>query len=272
MAKIKNVNIDIKIGNREYKLRNLILNTLLNSYANKLVTQYDQMRTILGSCMLKFSNLGKVTSDSLIRCDTFDIEISTINISSFNSTNKIVNKYIYNSEDGYIYDYSKGTSQNIRISDYRNQKIYALGFSFSGSDATLNVDAVLDVSNYDMYIYDDEEILITRIDEISTDAIFTSLHEKVKFPVHLSGQGIKGIIPEQQIWDSNHVNSYIIYNNSYAKLTNFGFSNSIDNIEVEYDIKDNYTVDANTFKINKIWSPNRIVSKRKSFSKLKFIS
>ena len=255
MAKVKNLSIDIKIGNREYKLKNLILNTLLNSYVKKLTIQYDQMRTVLASCMLKFSNLENITGDSLIRCDTFDICITTANINSLNSANKIINKYVYNSENEYIYDYSKQTSQNIKISDYIGNKIYALGFSFAGTDGSLNVDAVLDVSNYDMYIYEGEEILITRIDEISTDAIFESLHEKVKFPVHLLGQGIEGIIPPQELWDSNHESSYIIYNNSHAKLTNFGFGNKPDNIELEYDIEGNYEVNENIFSIKKIWSP-----------------
>lgn len=255
MAKVKNLSIDIKIGNREYKLKNLILNTLLNSYVKKLTIQYDQMRTVLASCMLKFSNLENITGDSLIRCDTFDICITTANINSLNSANKIINKYVYNSENEYIYDYSKETSQNIKISDYIGNKIYALGFSFAGTDGTLNVDAVLDVSNYDMYIYEGEEILITRIDEISTDAIFKSLHEKVKFPVHLLGQGIEGIIPPQELWDSNHESSYIIYNNSHAKLTNFGFGNKPDNIDLEYDIEGNYEVNENIFSIKKIWSP-----------------
>ncbi len=255
MAKIKNVEIDIKIGKRQYKLKNLILDTLLNSYAKKLVDEYDQMRTVIGSCMLKFSPLGHVSSNSLITCDEFNICISTINISSINSSNKIIKKYVFNSEDEYIYDYSKQYSQNIKISDYVGNKIYALGFSFAGSDSTLNVDAVLDVSNYDLYIYEGEEILITRIDEISTDAIFTSLHEKVKFPVHLLGKGISGILPSQQLWDVNHESSYIIYNNAHAKLTNFGFGNNPNIMEVEYNIDSNYEIDGNTFSIKNIWSP-----------------
>lgn len=255
MAKVKNIGIDIKIGNKEYKLRNLILNTLLNSYINKLVSQYDQMRTVLGSCLLKFSPLQNYNADSLIRCDSFDICISTSNIASINSKNKIVNKYVYSSENEYIYDYSKETDLNIKIKDYIGQKIYALGFSFAGTDGTLNIDAILDVSNYEIYIESGEEILITRIDEVATDGIFTSLHEKVNFPVHLSGRGVEGILAAQELWDTNHLNSYTIYNNAYAKLTNFGLSNVVDEIELEYDITDNYEINDNVFTIKNIWSP-----------------
>ena len=104
-----------------------------------------------------------------------------------------------------------------------------------------------------IYIQDGEEIRITRIDEISTDAIFTSLHEKIKAPVHLYPNNIPGLLPAQTF--TNGDLSTTIYNNSYAKLTNFGFGNTPENIELEYDIDGNYEVNENVFSIKNIWSP-----------------
>ena len=49
--------------------------------------------------------------------------------------------------------------------------------------------------------------------------------------------------------------STIIHYNAYARLTNFGFGNKPDNIDLEYDIEGNYEVNENIFSIKKIWSP-----------------
>lgn len=254
MAKIKNVMVNIQIGKKEYCFKNLILNTLLENYALSLINQYDQFNYSkrLSHCLIKFSDFKNINENSTIMNSEFDICILNTSTETVASKNKITNKYVCYTEDNYIYDCNKNTAKNIKISDYNGKKIHWLGFSatFYYTAKTL---AVLDVSNYDIYIQDGEEIRITRIDEISTDAIFTSLHEKIKAPVHLYPNNIPGLLPAQTF--TNGDLSTTIYNNSYAKLTNFGFGNTPKNIELEYDIDGNYEVNENVFSIKNIWSP-----------------
>lgn len=256
MAKIKNLEINIKIGKKEYSFKNLILDSLLNNYAISLVdkNKYNSNFKTPGSCAIKFSAINDVNSDMKLKNNNFDICISNTSRISDTSKNNIINKYICDSEIAYIWDYSKQTAQNIKLKDYEGYKIYFLGFSY-GWDPDNDTLAVLDVSNYDIYIQKGEEIQITRIDEISSDAIFTSLHEKINCPVHLLPLGIDGIIPEQKLVAQDGLNYITIYNNAYARLTNFGFGNKPDNIELEYDIEGNYEVNENIFSIKKIWSP-----------------
>lgn len=254
MAKIKNAMVNIKIGKKEYCFKNLILNTLLENYALNLINHYNHFNysKSLSHCLIKFSDFENINENSTIMNNEFDICILNTSTETVASKNKITNKYVCYTEDNYIYDYNKKTAQNIKISDYNGKKIHWLGFSATFSYAVKTL-AVLDVSNYDIYIQDGEEIRITRIDEISTDAIFTSLHEKIKAPVHLYPNNIPGLLPAQTF--TNGDLSTTIYNNSYAKLTNFGFGNTPENIELEYDIDGNYEVNENVFSIKNIWSP-----------------
>lgn len=256
MAKIKNLEINIKIGEKEYSFKNLILDSLLNNYAISLVdkNKYNSNFKAPGSCAIKFSAINDVNSNMKLKNNNFDICISNTSRISDTSKNNIINKYICDSEIAYIWDYSKQTAQNIKLKDYEGYKIYFLGFSYGWAPDNDTL-AVLDVSNYDIYIQKGEEIQITRIDEISSDAIFTSLHEKINCPVHLLPLGIDGIIPEQKLVAQDDLNYITIYNNAYARLTNFGFGNKPDNIELEYDIEGNYEVNENIFSIKKIWSP-----------------
>lgn len=254
MAKIRNLEINIKLGKKEYSFKNLILNTFLNNYATSLTYKYDSAIKTPASCAIRFSPISNINSNTKLKNNNFDICISNTSRSSDTSKNSIINKYTCDSEVAYIWDYSKQTAQNIKLKDYEGNKIYLLGFSYGWAPDN-DILAVLDVSNYDIYIQEGEELQITRIDEISSNAIFTSLHEKIICPIHLLPLGIDGIIPEQKLIAQDGFNYINIYNNAYAKLTNFGFGNTPENIDLEYDIEGNYEVNENVFSIKNIWSP-----------------
>lgn len=183
MAKIKNVLVNIQIGKREYSFKNLILDNLLNFYASAIVDDFNKIFKQMNTCLISFSKLD-IKSDMVITNDTFDIGLFSCIHKTIGNQNKIVNKYVYTSEDDFIYDYSKKTALNIKLANYGGKKINTIGFSYSVVGAWYTT-AVLDVSNYDIYIQEGEELRITRIDEVSTDAIFTSLSDKVISPIHL---------------------------------------------------------------------------------------
>lgn len=254
MAKVKNVSVNIQIGKREYCFKNLILNTLLNNFANSLIDNYNGTGKILSHCLLKFENFENITENTTLINDDFDICILNTSSETISSSNKITNRYVCYTEDNYIYDYERHTAINVKLSDYNNRKIHWIGFSNTFAYRS-KVLAMLDVSNYDLYIEEGEEIRVTRIDEISTDAIFTSLSESINAPIHLYPNGIQGILPKQEIWDSSHQYGTTVDNRAYAKLTNFGFGNNTSELDVEYDMDNNYEVNDNIFTIKNIWSP-----------------
>lgn len=254
MAKVKNICVNIQIGKREYCFKNLILNTLLNNYATSLVDNYNVWGKSLSHCLLKFEEFENITEETELTNGDFDICILNTSVETTASSNKVVNKYVCYTEDNYIYDYTKRTASGVKLSDYNGEKIYWLGFSYTFAYQK-DVLAVLNVSNYDIYIQDSEEIRITRIDEISTDAVFTSLSDKILAPIHLYPNGIAGILPKQEIWDDRHENGITIYNNSYSKLVSYGFGNTVNTIEIEHEINNNYEVNDNVFSIKNIWSP-----------------
>jgi hypothetical protein len=256
MAKVKNIAINIQIGKREYCFKNLILDILLNNYAESLVDNYESIFKSLQNCCISFSPL-EIKEDMVITNDTFDIGLFSCISKTIGSQNKITNKYVYTSEDDCIYDYTKKTADNIKLKDYIGKKICTLGFSYFFTPKW-NTTAILDVSNYDIYIQEGEELRITRIDEISTDAIFTSLHENINSPIHLYPNGIPGIFPKKEYWNKEHTSGVTVYYNAYAKLTNFGFGNTPNNVEIEYDIEGNYEVNNNMFCIKNIWSPKGV--------------
>ncbi len=264
MAKVKNVSVNIQIGKKEYYFKNLILNTLLNNYANSLIDNYNAWGKSLSHCLLKFEDFENISEDIELINNDFDICILNTSTDTFTSANKVTNKYVCYTEDNFIYDYKKKTALNVKLSDYNGKKVYWLGFSYTFAYQK-SVLAILNVSNYDVYIQDGEELRITRIDEISTDAIFTSLHEKANAPVHLFPDGIQGIFPAKELWNADHTNGTTIYHNAYAKLTNFGLGNTPDNIEIEYDVTGNYEVNNNIFTIKNIWSPKGLYPSNEVF-------
>lgn len=217
MAIIKNKAVDIKIGKKSYNFTNLIMDKLLNTYANSLIDDYKNLNKGMLQCLISFQTMN-ITPEQELKSSAFDIAIVNSNYSVTSSEQKIITKSVCDTENTYIYDYAKKTANNIKISDYAGNKICYLGFSYV-IHPNAYVLATLDVSNYDIYIQDNEEIVVTRIDEISTDAIFISLSDKINAPVHLLPRAIDGILPAQEFWSGDQ--EVTIYNKAFAKLTNF---------------------------------------------------
>lgn len=255
MAKIKNLSIDIKIGNKEYKFRNLILNKLLNSYAKSLIEEYNKGWCNMDTCCIKFSPLDINENLDLTSSD-FDICIfNTSKNATINNTSVTI-KNVCSTENTFVYDYNEGAPRE-NLNYYAGKKIYVLGFTFTFAPGA-GINAILDVSNYDITIYENEILVITRIDEISSDSIFTSLSEKVFGLVHLAPDGIDGILPPQELWNEDHTLCTIIYYNAYAKLEKVSFANEIGEHELEVDIGSNYAVLNNIFTIKNVLCPKVI--------------
>lgn len=249
MAKIENVSIDIRIGKKEYHIKNLILDTLLNRFANSLIYDRDTAITkhirrykSMRYCLLKLDTpITPLYPQMAIKNNQFDLGISGGNFDYELSTNKATMKYEYISED--IIDFNE-TSQMHKISEYKGRKICTLGFNYYWY-LNEEINAIVDLSNYDIYIEEGESIYITRIDTISNNAIFTSSNLNiVKGPVHFLPEGINAIPIEGKSVPSN----------AYAKISSIGLSNNSNRIERSLDLE--YEVNSNIFTLKNLYSPS----------------
>lgn len=195
--KIKNDLVSIKIGKKQYDLNNLILNEYLNRFAKSQldkdkVKQRDYIKE-LKYCLIKFDEPFE-NFDENIELHNQDFDICLVdgvsNIVQEMSEKEISIKYTYKTNWN-VWDYKENTAINKNIANYRGRKITAIGFNshwMSDENTVIKfpVCAVLDVSNYNIYLQPDQDVSITRKDIISTDAEFYSNSKKIKGPVHLA--------------------------------------------------------------------------------------
>lgn len=219
--RIKNEYIRIKSGNKTFDLNNYIYNDYLSLYSK---TQYEldeedpigvseeQNKKRLIDCFIKFDeSLEDITNATI---NDFQVE-TTIGNNYCNASSNIINmnyEYFFNDNS-----YDLETQNLINIEDYYGKKITALGFgNFE------NIYACLDVSNYDIYVLEGEDLYIARKDIITTEADCYDYD----FPVHLSplGDSINSVY-------NSGLNDY---EPKYAKLYSVGFSKTKGILDEEY--------------------------------------
>lgn len=192
--KIKNELVSIRIGNKQYDLKNLITNNCLTRFARRQLEpnryNYIPNDIEMSYCLLKFDDPFEINED--IELHNQDFDICLVEGSSFFeerviSSNRIDIKYFYSTDA--IYDYKKSTS-DVNISDYSGKKIVTIAFnSWFASDANsstkIPIMAVIDTSNYNIYLQDGQDLKITRNDVITSDCEFYCENFNVKGPLHL---------------------------------------------------------------------------------------
>lgn len=176
--KIENKEIGIKIGDKELKFTNMILNSYLDLFADSFI---EFKNKDLPYCLLNFIQMNdEITEDSTEMNYDLILEADfNKNIEVLSSTS-IVNKYYY-----------RNPQVGQEWSDFVGYKIKEIGFA--NYDYTLNkyvIYAYLNVSNYEIYVQDDQPIIISRIDKITTDMNLWGNSSKIKAPYHLSMRGM----------------------------------------------------------------------------------
>lgn len=191
--RIKNDYVSIKSGKKTFQLNNLIFNRYLHTFINNLNISEDFSEDTpkpqyFSKCYIKLNDALTFDATSQIVMQEFDFWLENPIIAETPSVNTSTINYFFKSNNGKVY--STETFAKTDETVYRNQKITAIGFFTSNSDFA---DAILDVSNYDMYY--DEGFSVARRDTIQTDAIFVS-DGKIKTPKHLIFQNdyIKSIV------------------------------------------------------------------------------
>lgn len=228
--KVKNDFVEIKTGDKKYKLQNLILDELLKRYAKSQIEVGNLYRIYncprLEYLLIKFDTpIGNLRPSSELHNADFDVGLiwGNSNVKSL-SDNKITVQYQYelDKRDSF-YLYGTGVVTGEYWNQLEGKKITALGFNSWPADDTNVINkypvcAVLDTSNYNIYLEKNQEFSVTRKDIITTDALFYSNNMlKVPGPIHLCPYGIESLVdpnsslPSQAVLYSIGFSSYPDY-------------------------------------------------------------
>ena len=256
--KIKNDLIRIENGSKKYDFNNLILDEYLKRFVksqlDKEKSNYIPYLRKLKCCLLKFDTpFSDLKSDSEIHNQDFDVCFT------FNTYNQTINEkeiiVQYNYLGKSVWDYNQ--SKNVySLDEYIGKKITAIAFNSSfisdaNYDVKIPVCAILDTSNYNIYIQKNQDLVITRRDIITTDAIFYSNNKsKVPGPLHLAPYGAPQIIYQPDIYSEDGESSSSYYNEAYGILYSIGLSSYVDYIDKEYVIGTDVEVENNGTELN----------------------
>ena len=224
--KIKNEYIKIKNGKKTTTLHNYIYHDYLVPFSklqyevnDPIDVMEEQQKKILSEIYIRFDTpLQDITNATINDFEIFNTD-SKINIDGL--SNSVKTTYEYNIDNAFkISDYTK-----IDISDYYNKKITALGFGNN-----MNIYACLDVSNYEIYVLEGEQIFITRKDIMTTEGDCYDYD----YPVHL--------MPTGDIKNAEYNSVTETYEPLYAKLYSIGFSKTRGVLDEEYVIGEDIDV------------------------------
>lgn len=247
--KIKNELVTIKVGEKQYDFNNLILDEYLKRFAKAQLSKDDIYKAgydkRLRYCLIKFDiPFENITPSTELHNQDFDIcVVYGANIKQIINSEQISIQYKYGTDENFnIWDYERNTATDNYISNYYGRKITAVGFnSWWANDGNLQakhpVCAVLDTSNYNIYLQENQEFSITRKDIITTDGIFYSNDKnKVSAPAHICPNGIPQIIYQPNMYNQDHTAWNSFYDNGYGVLYSVGLSSYPDYIDKEFII------------------------------------
>ena len=187
--KIENIKVEIQIGKKKVEVKNLILDTYLYEYAKTLTPQFHRQAVRdLKQIFLKFDTPIVFDETTEISQTAFDVGVVGKSQNDI-SENKVINTYT--STDFYYDPSSIATS--IDLNDYAGSKLVTIGWNWVFSVALGGfIKAMVDVSDYNLVLQENEELLITRVDVISSpESTYLGFGNNVKGLVHLSGLGMK---------------------------------------------------------------------------------
>ena len=254
--KIKNDLVLIKIGKKRYEFKNLILNEYLNTFARAQLNKDDIYVTKnnknLQYLLIKFDTpLENIAEESILNNDDFDIALvlgKTV-LQEINE-NGITVQYTYKiTGDFAVIDYSTNETLYNDISKFYGKKITALGFNRSFitlPNAKVNVCAVLDTSNYNIYLQKKQEFTVTRKDIITTDTIFFSNDKsKIAGPIHLAPFPNKALIKPNEVYDDTGNRWFTGSDESFGIIYSIGLSSYVDRIDKEFVIGEDVEITQN---------------------------
>ncbi|MEG0282625.1 MAG: hypothetical protein RR662_05555 [Clostridia bacterium] len=171
-------NKEIKIGNKSHKFKNLILNNYLQMYSNCFLE--DSYKS-LEIAYIMFDKKLHVTEDTTQM--EYDVMLPSFWMSAEDEAKQIVS----NNSVEIRYVFKNYASENelftkVDWNQYVGKKITGIGFG--AGDILGKIHAFLDTSNYNLVIQENQNIVITRVDRLQTNANFFGVN--INFPLHLS--------------------------------------------------------------------------------------
>lgn len=253
--KIKNDNIIIKYGKKTYEFHNLIFDSYIKKFIESQLSMENATKTsnkkYLDYILLKLDDpIGQKKEDDIVLNSDLNLMFFFISeIKQEVSENQIKIKYTYKINDYFnvVGESSEGSNS---LSDFYGRKITAIAFNNFGITLSENVQrypvcAILDTSNYDLYIQENQDISIVRQDTVSTDALFyTNNPDKIKGPAHLMPYPNEAIITPTTLTNSDNSGSIFGSKYSYGILHSIGLSTMPDYIDKEYIIGTDITIES----------------------------
>lgn len=241
--KVKNEYIQIKIGDKTWTKKNMILNEYLyRLFDSQINTLHDDC--YISCCYLKLdTSIENVGYDSEILPSEFDITIKNLPSEKYfkakttRTNNSIRINYVFDSNSLFIIDdlWYEASIMN----DYANRKIMGIGFGINDSS---NIFAYLDTSNMNIVINYNESISISRVDLLQSDGVC----DGIEYPLHL----VNDLAFKDTVWNSTTgVDEY-----TKAQLYSVGFGNVKGNMEEEYligDVQENIDESSITFNVQR---------------------
>ena len=252
--KIKNNVVSLKIGEKQYDFNNLIFDEYLEKFVasqlteNRIILRPEVL--LLSHCLLKFDTpFSNLSSSSQLNEEDFSIRLGNMTYTQTINESQVSILYNYYTND--IYDFEKQIGgYHTKIQNYYGRKITAIGFVTGYYDS--KVCAILDTSNYNIYLQENQELSITRRDIITTDTLFYSNDlVKIPGPAHLAPGGVPQLI-KSNIYHSEGNQPYYfnIVDNGYGILYSVGLSSYIDYIDKEFVIGEDIQVEQNGNELN----------------------
>ena len=191
--RVGNKYVQIKLGNKTYTKKNMILNTMINKIFESQIYPVFDKQVEIRSCGIKFDTpLENLSYDSVLTTNDFDVFLMTPtnNIKvyeerfknrSIRANDSISVNYNFSVDGYFVYDGRTYEAQEFER--FIGKKITAI--CFGGQN--LNVLAVVDVSNMNIIINKNEKLEIYRTDTYQSDAKCIGFD----YPLHLVNNNAK---------------------------------------------------------------------------------
>ena len=225
--KVKNEYIQIKVGDKTWTKKNMILNEYLyRTFDSQINVLHNGF--YISECFLKLDTpIENVDYDSEISPSEFDITMKNLFTEKIfkqraaMTSNSIRINYVFDNDSIFIIDNSWYEASI--MNNYAGRRIMGIGF---GKDDATNIFAYLDTSNMNIVINYNESISISRVDLFQSEGVCSGL----EYPLHL----VNGVALKDTTWNSTTMlNEY-----TKAKLYSVGFGNTMGLMEEEYLVDD----------------------------------
>lgn len=191
--RIGNKYVQIKQGNKTYTKKNMILDTMINKIFLSQISPTYNKQVEIKSCGIKFDTpLENLNYYSVLNSNDFDVVLTTRNYDvvtreklfknkSVRSSDNITINYNFSVDGYFVYE---GTTHNAEeFERFVGRKITAIGFG----NENLNFLAVVDVSDMNIIINQNEKLEIYRTDIYQSDAKCIGFD----YPLHLVNNNAK---------------------------------------------------------------------------------